>query len=186
MANSPAAKSLARSASAWLRVNRSATRRAAWSNRSARSPVARSTSPPASPLAPSLRRARCSIRPSARGRSTLRRKPGLWGSDGRRPDFLAASVIRSSLDRFAFRATRTSGWPVSAAAATPARSIVWVFLARGLFVAKTPDYAYWILLDFLGFSRPNRDFSMGYTGFSLTEILSGPWPRRRQRRGTGA
>jgi prepilin-type N-terminal cleavage/methylation domain-containing protein len=25
-------------------------------------------------------------------------------------------------------------------------------------------------LDFLGFSRPNRDFSMGYAGFSLTEI----------------
>jgi hypothetical protein len=43
-------------------------------------------------------------------------------------------------------------------------------LARGPFVAKTPDFAYWILLDFLGFSRPNLAFSMGYTGFSLKEI----------------
>ena len=28
----------------------------------------------------------------------------------------------------------------------------------------------WISLDFLGFSRPNRDFSMGYTGFSRKNI----------------
>jgi hypothetical protein len=26
-------------------------------------------------------------------------------------------------------------------------------------------------LDFLGFSRPNRDLSMGYTGFSLKKIF---------------
>jgi hypothetical protein len=32
------------------------------------------------------------------------------------------------------------------------------------FVAKTPDYKGWICLDFLGFSRPNRDLSMSYTG----------------------
>jgi hypothetical protein len=47
---------------------------------------------------------------------------------------------------------------------------VCVFLARGLFVTKIPVRRYWIRLDFLGFSRPNRDLSMGYTGFSLTEI----------------
>jgi hypothetical protein len=35
-------------------------------------------------------------------------------------------------------------------------------LAVGHFVAKTPDYAAWICLDFLGFSRPNRDLSIGY------------------------
>jgi hypothetical protein len=28
-------------------------------------------------------------------------------------------------------------------------------------------------LDFLGFSRPNRDLSMGYTGFSLKNFS---WP----------
>ena len=39
---------------------------------------------------------------------------------------------------------------------------IWVFLARRRFAAKTPDYKGWISLDFLGFSRPNLDFSMGY------------------------
>jgi hypothetical protein len=43
---------------------------------------------------------------------------------------------------------------------------VWVFLARGRFAAKTPAYEPWISLDFLGFSRPDRDFSMGYADFS--------------------
>jgi hypothetical protein len=43
---------------------------------------------------------------------------------------------------------------------------VWVFLARGRFAAKTPARECWISLDFLGFSRPNRDFSMGYADFS--------------------
>ena len=37
----------------------------------------------------------------------------------------------------------------------PLAPSVWVFLARGRFVAKHPDYAGWISLDFLGFSRPN-------------------------------
>jgi hypothetical protein len=35
-------------------------------------------------------------------------------------------------------------------------------LAHRRFAAKTPDYEGWISLDFLGFSRANRDFSMGY------------------------
>jgi hypothetical protein len=39
---------------------------------------------------------------------------------------------------------------------------VWIFLARGRFAAKSPDSAYWISLDFLGFSRHNRDISMSY------------------------
>ena len=42
-----------------------------------------------------------------------------------------------------------------------ARSL-WVFLAHGRFVAKTPANEGWIYLDFLGFSRQNRDFSLGY------------------------
>jgi hypothetical protein len=37
-------------------------------------------------------------------------------------------------------------------------------LAVGHFAAKTPGFRGWICLDFLGFSRPNRDLSMGYTG----------------------
>jgi hypothetical protein len=39
---------------------------------------------------------------------------------------------------------------------------VWVFLAGSRFAAKTLINGYWIFLDFLGFSRPNRDLSMGY------------------------
>ena len=59
---------------------------------------------------------------------------------------------------------------------------VWMFLAAGCFAAKRPDYAYWILLDFLGFSRQNRDLSMGYETFSAKNF-SRPLPRRRERRG---
>jgi hypothetical protein len=43
-------------------------------------------------------------------------------------------------------------------------------LAGSRFAAKAAFYNYWILLDFLGFSRPKRDFSVGYTGFSLKEF----------------
>jgi hypothetical protein len=45
------------------------------------------------------------------------------------------------------------------------------FLGPGRFAAKTPIASYWISLDFLGFSRPNRDLSMGYAGKSA-EIFS--------------
>jgi hypothetical protein len=53
--------------------------------------------------------------------------------------------------------------------------VIWVFLARSRFAAETAVHNYWILLDFLGFSRPNLDFSMGYTGFSLKKF-SRPLP----------
>jgi hypothetical protein len=43
-------------------------------------------------------------------------------------------------------------------------------LARAGFAAETAFEPYWILLDFLGFSRPNRDLSMGCTGFSLKKF----------------
>jgi hypothetical protein len=38
-----------------------------------------------------------------------------------------------------------------------------VFLERRRFVAKPPIMRVGFCLDFLGFSRPNRDFSMAYT-----------------------
>jgi hypothetical protein len=47
---------------------------------------------------------------------------------------------------------------------------VWVFLGSRRLAAKTPGFEGWKGLDFLGFSRPNRAFSMGYAGFSLQEI----------------
>jgi hypothetical protein len=46
---------------------------------------------------------------------------------------------------------------------------IWPFLAPSRFAVKTASGAYWISLDFLGFSGLNRYSSMGYTGFSLKE-----------------
>jgi hypothetical protein len=43
-------------------------------------------------------------------------------------------------------------------------------LARRHFAAKTPIFDYWISLDFLGFSRQNRYFSMGYGGLTREEF----------------
>jgi len=40
--------------------------------------------------------------------------------------------------------------------------------------AKIADYGYWICLDFLGFSRPNLDLSIGYTK-KVREIISQPF-----------
>jgi hypothetical protein len=42
-----------------------------------------------------------------------------------------------------------------------------VFLGRSLFPTKTPCFERCFSLDFLGFSRPKRDLSMGYARFSL-------------------
>jgi hypothetical protein len=43
-------------------------------------------------------------------------------------------------------------------------------LAHGRLRAKALVFEGWKSLDFLGFSRPNLDLSMGYAGFSLKEI----------------
>jgi hypothetical protein len=51
------------------------------------------------------------------------------------------------------------------------------FLGVGCFAAKIPVFAYWIPLDFLGFSRQNLDFSMGYAGFSRKKFFTA-LPRR--------
>jgi hypothetical protein len=48
---------------------------------------------------------------------------------------------------------------------------VWVFLADRRFATKAKLLSYWIVLDFFGFSRPNRDFSMGYERF-VAKIFS--------------
>ena len=57
------------------------------------------------------------------------------------------------------------------------RRSIWVSLVRRRFATNTPDFEGWISLDFLGFSRPKRDLSMGYTGFSLEEISHALCPR---------
>ena len=51
------------------------------------------------------------------------------------------------------------------------------FLGTSHLGAETPGFGGWISLDFLGFSRPNLDLSMGYAGFS-SENFSSPFCRR--------
>jgi hypothetical protein len=49
---------------------------------------------------------------------------------------------------------------------------IWVFLGGGCSVENAPAYEGLIVLDFLGFFRPDRDLSMGYTRFSRVEFFS--------------
>ena len=71
------------------------------------------------------------------------------------------------------------GWAGSgafrAANQTLIRSI-WVFLAGGRCVAKITAKACWIFLDFLGFSRPDPAFSIGYTEFSAKKFSARFFP----------
>jgi hypothetical protein len=55
------------------------------------------------------------------------------------------------------------------------------FLGLGLFGRGNPRLWGWKGLDFLGFSRPNRAFSMGYAGFSLKEISRAPFAAEPER-----
>src|SRR3984957_15537608 len=58
------------------------------------------------------------------------------------------------------------------------------FLGTSRFAAKTLGFGGWISLDFLGFSRPDRDLSMGYTRFSA-KIFSSRLSSRKSRRNGG-
>jgi hypothetical protein len=51
------------------------------------------------------------------------------------------------------------------------------FLGAWLFRFGNPDFGGWISLDFLGFSRPNRDLSMGYADFSRKFFSHRFWRR---------
>jgi hypothetical protein len=48
------------------------------------------------------------------------------------------------------------------------------FLEAWPFGRETKVFGYWKSLDFLGFSRPKLDLSMGYAGFSLNRISRAP------------
>jgi hypothetical protein len=45
------------------------------------------------------------------------------------------------------------------------------FLGPRLFRCEHLNYEGWISLDFLGFSRPNRDLSIGYAAFPTSLFL---------------
>jgi hypothetical protein len=55
------------------------------------------------------------------------------------------------------------------------------FLDSARFGAKSPNSAYWIVLDFLGFSRPNLDLSMGCEGFLAESFSCASWRERPER-----
>jgi hypothetical protein len=59
------------------------------------------------------------------------------------------------------------------------------FLGAWPFRCESPADEGWIFLDFLGCSRPNLDFSMGYTAFSA-ENFSRALLRGARPAGTGA
>jgi hypothetical protein len=50
------------------------------------------------------------------------------------------------------------------------RGSIWIFLAPPSLAAKAWRRDYWILLDFLGFSRKNLDLSMGYRDFAAKDF----------------
>ena len=85
-----------------------------------------------------------------------------------------------SLQSLQLRAEQRRDRPLSAGSATAGRGgeafvgrhrSVWVFLGPPHFGAETSVYEGWISLDFLGFSRPNPDLSMGCAGFSAEVFL---------------
>jgi hypothetical protein len=59
------------------------------------------------------------------------------------------------------------------------------FLGSWLFRCRTPDHEGWNPLDFLGVSRPNRNFSMGYAGFWRKKISRALLPLGGHRTGAG-
>jgi hypothetical protein len=63
---------------------------------------------------------------------------------------------------------------------------IWFFLALAGSAEKTLIHGYWISLDFLGFSRPNRGLSTGYTGKTTKNFSAPPLPRRGARAGPQA
>jgi hypothetical protein len=54
-------------------------------------------------------------------------------------------------------------------------------LAANCFSSKTFDFGGWICFDFLGFSRPNRYFSMGYAEKTRKTFIGGLGRSKRQR-----
>jgi hypothetical protein len=107
------------------------------------------------------------------GPAVMDRRPEVLRQERRQPSRAAAA--------------RGGSWsPISCRAGHACPSIVWIFLARGRFAAKTPAHECWISLDFLGFSRQNPDLSMGYAAFSRKNISRAfPWRREAPERACG-
>jgi hypothetical protein len=124
---------------------------------------------------PHLRHTRRGVWPERRADGASKLKLATWCD--RRSDrrtFFMRKAACHGWSRFGSRSATGRG--------SSGRS-VWVFLAPGRFAAKTPADECWIVLDFLGFARPKRDFSMSYAaqseiGFFYRFLPD--WQRRRE------
>jgi hypothetical protein len=84
-----------------------------------------------------------------------------------------------------FAVGRNRGVCLIGRAGRPLARSIWIFLDRHGFAPESPENKAWISLDFLGFSRLKRDFSMGYARFFATKNFSRPFAAGR-RASTGA
>ena len=106
-----------------------------------------------------------------RGRGQGLRRGPLQGGDPALLRHVARRHVRGVPDAPGLQADRLkqdfAGGPTDLSGA------IWVFLAWARFAAESSRPDYWILLDFLGFSRQNLDFSMGYAEFWGKEFFAG-------------
>ena len=115
---------------------------------------------------------------------------GLDPSPPGRPKAKYNGSAPASEDRARRRAGALRSWTESERLpywprAPPACWIDLGFLGPSRFCPGRPENKAWISLDFLGFSRPNRDFSMGYAAGSEESFFSALSPGVR-RAGAGA
>jgi len=69
--------------------------------------------------------------------------------------------------------------PLSGAVGRRGRAVDLDFLGPRSSAAKARFMGYWISLDLLGFSRPNRDLSRGYGRFPRPDNFARPFPQGR-------
>src|ERR1700733_10254520 len=100
-----------------------------------------------------------SLDPSSLGRPNAK-------SDGSAPASEDRARRRAGALRSWTESERLPYWPRG----PPACSIDFGFLGPSRFCPCRPENKAWISLDFLGFPRPNRYFSMGYAKFSAKKI----------------
>jgi hypothetical protein len=89
-----------------------------------------------------------------------------------------------SLDRCAFGWSRFGSF--STVDAAPFVGPVWLFLERLVSLPKTLGFGGWKSLDFLGFSRPDLDLSIGYRRFSAEDFSTALLSSRKRRRNGGS
>jgi hypothetical protein len=91
--------------------------------------------------------------------------------DGR--DEAALAHARGQWRRLKDQGRAISYWRESDEGGLGASAVGLGFLGAHRLAANSPISGYWIVLDSLGFSRQNRDLSMGYAGSSTENFARG-------------